>query len=627
MGKQTREIPKLDERRFRETVEIERLDLPSHAMLSIRGGVETTRPTQSALPSGLSQGGGIPVQDLVFGEVIAEGGMGVIRRGRQVSMKREVAIKTTYQDDTAAARQAILSEAHATGQLEHPNIIPIYVLAEDGRGAPVIVMKKIEGVTWDEVIQDPGKAPVDQLIDLDFHVDVFLKVIDAVRFSHSRGIVHRDIKPENVMIGHFGEVYLLDWGLAVAVSEEAPDFVTPVRDASGLRGTPAYMAPEMTLSDASLIDERTDVFLLGATLFHVLFGTAPFWDDSPIKSLVRANQCQPYRPGREAPSELAAVARRAMARAPDERFASVEGFRDAVLAYRSHRDASALTREAERRMERIKTLALSGAEAVKDELVESFFETRYALRRAAQKRPDDPKAPELLSRLAKLMFEYFLERNDLGSAQGCLVDIYPSDRQPYQMRLTAAQREYSDVVAEIKQIRYDRDSDVDLDRRVLLGIAISMIWACSAFYKAWQRWGIEPELVPRNYLESLVLTVGVPLIAVMAFRKLMASNEFNRRVFFFVLAGLSAVTFMRVAAWHYDVSWHVTTTMEHAMYCLIAFYFGVVTDMRMARASIVLVIAAVLGVFFPMYQMAFMGGAFLLFAPYQAWLWYPHKSK
>jgi len=552
--------------------------------------------------------------------------MGLIRNGHQSGLKREVAVKTTYTRDSEAAREALLREAYTTSQLEHPNVIPIYVLSEDERGAPVIVMKRIEGIGWDEVLDDPSRAPVDDVIDLDFHLDVLLQVTNAVRFAHSRGIIHRDIKPENVMIGSFGEVYLLDWGLAVAIHADAPAFVTPREEASGLRGTPAYMAPEMTMRDASQVDERTDVFLLGATLFHMLFGTAPYLDDSPIKSIVRANQARALRPGREAPSELAAVARRAMARNPDERFDSVGAFRDALLAFREQREAIAMTREAERRMERLKTLALSGAEAVKHELIESYFEIRYALRKAAQQRPTDPEARELLNRLAKMMFEYFLERNDLGSAEGCISDIYPQEREPYQLRLRAAQREYSEVVAEIEKIRYDQDKDVDLERRVLLGIAISVIWSCSAFYKAWQRWGIEPEAVPRNYLESLVLTVGIPFLAVIAARRLMASNEFNRRVFLFVIAGLSTVTFMRIAAWHYDVSWHVTTTMEHGMYCLIAFFFGVVTDMRIAKATILLVIAAILGVIFPMYQMAFMGGAFLIFAPYQAWLWYPRDQ-
>lgn len=631
MADYTREIPRFNESTFRQTVEIERVDLSQDAGASIRGREDSTRASPPSnrrhahppppLPRLRTAQSKDPVVDLEIGETIAEGGMSLIKRGTQVPLKRQVAIKTTHDDDSQRARNALLEESWVTGHLEHPNVIPVYVLGEDERGSPVIVMKQIEGVSWDVVLKAPDAAPRKTIADLDFHLEVLLQVTQAVRFAHSRGIVHRDLKPENVMLGNFGEVYVLDWGLAVGVGSDAPDFVTPRANADGLRGTPAYMAPEMTMKTAELVDERTDVFLLGATLFEILYEIAPFWTESTIQSLVRAHASTPLKPPVDAPPELSAIARRAMSRDPNERFESVDAFREAIEHYRAHREAIELTNQAQRRMHRLTTLALSDPEDEATELLETYFETRYALKHALREWPDNRPAQETLNRLAQVMFEYFLKREDFGSATGCLSDMHPADRPPYARRLQAERSEYEKLRAEVEQIRYDEDARVEVERRLLLGIAISAIWSCSAFYKAYQRWGIDPEQIPRDYLTSLIPTVGVPLVAIFIFRRMMASNAFNRRVFLFVFAGLSAVVFMRVAAWHYDVSWHVTTTMEHGMYAMIAFLFGVATDMRIARATVLLVAAAILGVIFPMYQLAFMGTAFLLFAPYQVWLW------
>src|SRR5262249_12200472 len=154
----------------------------------------------------------------------------------------------------------LLVEAVITGSLEHPSVVPVYALGCDDAGHPILVMKRIEGVSWKTLAADqhhPAWARIDAAGDdrLVAHLEILMQVAGAVHFAHSRGFVHRDIKLANVMIGEFGEVYVVDWGLAVKMGaaplsdEEAP-----------LVGTPVYLAPEMLSGDPAAVDARTDVY-------------------------------------------------------------------------------------------------------------------------------------------------------------------------------------------------------------------------------------------------------------------------------------------------------------------------------------------------------------------------------
>ncbi|MGM0559223.1 MAG: serine/threonine-protein kinase, partial [Myxococcota bacterium] len=174
--------------------------------------------------------------DLKVTETLGEGGMGIVRLARQSPLERDVAVKTSKKLTDPGAIHGLLQEAFITGHLEHPNVIPIYTLGQDESGAPLIVMKRVEGISWLAKLDD-------ETLDLEYHIDVLRQVANAVRFAHSKGIVHRDIKPENVMIGDFGEVYLLDWGIALSLDE--PKGLMPTRENAKMAGTAQYMAPEM----------------------------------------------------------------------------------------------------------------------------------------------------------------------------------------------------------------------------------------------------------------------------------------------------------------------------------------------------------------------------------------------
>ncbi|MBL8913205.1 MAG: protein kinase [Archangium sp.] len=285
-------------------------------------------------------------------KTIGMGGMGKVMLATQRPLLREVAVKLPRTENQAHINAELLREALVTGRLEHPNIVPVHLLGQSDEGAPFFVMKRIEGTPWRKLLDEPaalaalGERAADPLR---FHLGVLLEVCDAVSFAHSRGVLHRDLKPDNVMLGQFGEVYVLDWGIAVTLKPDP--HLNSARQSQGVCGTPAYMAPEMAGGDGALLSERTDVYLLGAVLHHILAGRGPHAGGGTLlATLTSAWESKPPQYASSVPDELANISRRAMARDSAERFASVQALRDAVEAFLRRRDSLALAAEGERRV-------------------------------------------------------------------------------------------------------------------------------------------------------------------------------------------------------------------------------------------------------------------------------------
>jgi len=172
----------------------------------------------------------------------------------------------------------LIQEAWTTGNLEHPNVVPVYTLGQGEDGNPVLVMKKITGVSWNEVLANPARWPEEfaRMEDpLERHLSVLILVAGAVHFAHSRGVIHCDLKPPNVMLGHFGEVFVVDWGIALAFTNDAPEHLQRTNEVEGLGGTLEYMPPEMASAQGELFGPPTDVYLMGAMLHEVLTGHPP----------------------------------------------------------------------------------------------------------------------------------------------------------------------------------------------------------------------------------------------------------------------------------------------------------------------------------------------------------------
>ena len=261
---------------------------------------------------------------------LGEGGMGVVYAAVQSSIRRSVALKMLKGGGgsrEAAQREKFLAEAVVTGDLEHPNIVPIYDLGRDENGAVFYAMKHVKGTPWDKLL--PKKSVVE-------NVEILLKVADGVAFAHSRGVVHRDLKPENVMIGEFGEVLVMDWGLAISLDTHLGEVA--------MGGTPAYMAPEMTVGPMEQIDETSDVYLLGAILYEIVAGHRPHTGATVMECLMASanNVIVPT----DKTGELIDIALKAMATEQADRFHSVPDFQQAIRDHQSHSESVALATRA-----------------------------------------------------------------------------------------------------------------------------------------------------------------------------------------------------------------------------------------------------------------------------------------
>ena len=290
-------------------------------------------PTESTEPDA-----GATELDYVVLNELGEGGMGTVHLARQVALGRNVALKQIHRKSgrDQSIRDEFLMEAVLTGKLEHPNIVPVYEVGESPNGELFYSMKNIEGQSWDDLIDSHT---------LEENLAILIDVCDAVAFAHEEGVVHRDLKPQNIMIGGFGEVLVLDWGMAVlATSQE--DVMTTAG------GTPCYMAPEM-VNPPFCVGPRSDVYLLGGILFRVLTGKTPHYGDSAIACLksVSKNEIPDPDVDRQRkldPSgELLGVARRAMETRPEDRFQTVQEFQQSVRNFESHRESLQMCAAAE----------------------------------------------------------------------------------------------------------------------------------------------------------------------------------------------------------------------------------------------------------------------------------------
>lgn len=277
---------------------------------------------------------------------LGAGGMGEVKLCHDSLIGRDVAVKVMHSGfgTDSDARSRFLREARVQGQLEHPSVVPVYDLGRNAQGEPFFTMKRVKGLTLEEVIE--GHRRGDGAV-LDGYsrrqlLTALSRVCLAVAFAHSRGVVHRDLKPSNIMLGDYGEVNVLDWG--VAKIRGAAEIVTPAGenlDAPGgtqagtILGTPGFMAPEQARGEIDAIDERTDVYALGCILFELL-ALEPMHKGSTPQALlvntVAGFQQSPSErsPHLSIPPELDEIVKKATQLEPSKRFESARAMHDAI---------------------------------------------------------------------------------------------------------------------------------------------------------------------------------------------------------------------------------------------------------------------------------------------------------
>jgi serine/threonine protein kinase len=317
---------------------------------------------------------------------IARGGMGSVLRAADCDIRREVAVKYLLDQADERKKARFIEEAQITGQLEHPNIVAIHELGIDAKKRLFFSMKMVRGRSLQQVFGELHDYPrsAEKEYTLTRLLGIFVNVCHALAYAHSRGVVHRDLKPANIMIGDFGEVYVMDWGLAKVLSRDAPTekssaviqaTATPMftwaeegDNSSGtvntsrqagddqtvdgtILGTPLYMPPEQAIGNIAAIDQRSDIYSLGALLYEMLTLRPPVEKEGGYMAiLMRVSQGEIVPPAQRVPEraragkipkELAAIAMKALAKEPIERYQDVADLRRDIELFLEGRSVSA----------------------------------------------------------------------------------------------------------------------------------------------------------------------------------------------------------------------------------------------------------------------------------------------
>ncbi len=388
-------------------------------------------------------------------EVLGEGGVGIVYQARQKSIDRDIAVKMmkSASPQNTQRKRKFVREALVTGKLDHPNIVPIHDLGETADGQPFYTMKMVRGRPWSEVLRNNS---------LDANLRILLDVCDAAAFAHSKGVIHRDLKPENVMLGEFGEVQLMDWGLGATIDADGIASHLKPREAAG--GTPAYMAPEMVTGQDGPVGLHSDIYLLGAILYELIAGRAPHAGPRVLACLqgARENRILPVDNG----GVLLDIALRAMATNPADRYRSVQDLKRALLDYQAHAESIRLCQRSHAELEQ--------ARQTRD--YETFTRARFGFREALDSWPDNQDADRGLEETQLAYARCAYEKRDYDLADSLLLDECESHRalaadvRQAQLRRDQARR----------RLRALRLTALGLTAAVIVTLTVSAWWIAGA---------------------------------------------------------------------------------------------------------------------------------------------------
>ena len=467
---------------------------------------------------------------LVLGAPIAQGGMARILAATQPSLGRAVAVKMAPLGAEPGVSDQLLQEARLTGALEHPGIVPVHDLLTDEAGQVQVVLKRIEGEAWSALVGNPDEVRTRYGLDpLEWNVGVAIHVCRAMGFAHQRGVIHRDIKPNNVMVGQFGEVYLLDWGVAGTLVAD-PSGLLPCVAEVPFAGTLTFMAPEQVLAQVAQLGPWTDTYLLGACLYSALYGAAPHKGTS-----VDARRATAWQPvvcaESQVANELVGIVRKALQPQPHDRYVTADELRADLESFLKHRDGRRLTERATAQVLVARVARERGDRAMAER---SAAEAEFGCRAALELWPEDRLARKLLEELGAERVNGALAAGDIQVAARLLGGLTAAPESLKEKVATALSAE----AAERERLaRIDRDADR------FVGLAVKR-WLLAVFGLAWLAfWCAMAIWPPATALPVLIFfgaygTAGT--LTVLRLRKLLLEQRLNRQMLLVQLAMICA---------------------------------------------------------------------------------------
>ena len=567
---------------------------------SIEGVARTLdlRPNSTILPSIGGKTGPVRVarsllqehdQVVLLDQTLGEGGMGIVRLGTQTSLDRTVAVKAVKKDRLNDATMAkLVQEAWVTGYLDHPNIVPVYDLARDEDGAPLLIMKRIEGVPWDDLHNDADavRERFGAEDPLDWNLRVLMQVAHALHYAHSRGVLHLDLKPSNVMIGPFGEVYLVDWGLAMSL-RPGEHRLPLAADNTEIIGTPSFLAPEMLTSEGRRLGVRTDVYLLGSMLHTLLAGAPPHTGDNVLAILFKVINGEREVPS-DAPPELALVAERAMQIEPAARYLDAEEFRLAVQGFLQHRSSSQLAEQATECLAVLERLVEAGEE---EGVQATASAARFGFGQAQVAWSGNTTAREGLQRSTALLAIWAARRGDLATAEGLAQEIgvpVPELEQALSEGRALAEAEAARV-AGLQRLGDEHDPRTGQRTRLFVTSILLVLWSLMPLIGLLR--GSEREWASLIGVPavSLVLVAGLTLWA----RESMLATKVNRSAVGTIVLMLLAQLILAFSAWQRGLGPAETLALVSVIWAMAATTFAMNVERRTWPAALGYALTAV----------------------------------
>lgn len=424
------------------------------------------------------------------------GGMGEVFRMRQKSMDRYVALKRPKKGKKSSEkeRDGLVSEGVITGQLEHPNIVPVHDIGFDGDGTPFYTMKWVEGEEWEDALRRKALTESE-------NIEILIKVSQAIAYAHSRNIIHRDLKPGNIWLGKFGEVLVMDWGLAARL--DSNEGIVP-------SGTPIYMPPETALAylehskgsiygtDASASVQRLippgtygDIYLLGALLFKLVTGKAPHKGKNTFDCLKNAARNRIRSTSKR--SELLSIAYQAMATNPSERQRDVSEFIDQLKSYQSHAQSVTITQRATTELEIAKEAVANGTAPAKV-VYANLARALHGFENALELWPGNSRASRRLQETKQLYATSAFENGDYDLATSML-DAENVESAPLLQQVQARQSQRSRRLRLFRTLQYAVAGSLAAS---LLFIGISIVAGMDAFNQRMAKTALERERLALN---------------------------------------------------------------------------------------------------------------------------------